>query len=135
METLIINHEVQLYMVRADSFPDGVMQAHDRLRMIAPAKDGRVYYGISYPGQDGKIMYWAAANELYAGELKDSGTETFTIVKGAYLYIDVADFMQHVQAIGEAFRQILADSRIAPDGCCIEQYMGDKDCRCMVRTR
>lgn len=134
MNELTIPIDIAVRMQRATSFPDGVMQAHQALHeKLRPER--RAVYGISHPGKDGNIMYWAAITELFEGELADKGLEPFTIVKGRYVYMDVTDFMNDPSSISSAFQYLLADKRIAPDGCCIEHYYNDTDCRCMVRIK
>ena len=132
MNTTTLPEDIKIGMLRASSFPAGVMEAHQKLHSIVPFSRERAYYGISYPGRDGQIMYWAAAGELQPGDLDDKGLEPFTIRKGEYLYIDVSNYMQDTSAIGNAFQTILKDSRIAHDGYCVEQYYSEKECRCMV---
>lgn len=132
METTTIKEDIQIGMVRATSFPAGVMDAHQKLHSIVPFSRERGYYGISYPDRNGTIMYWAGAGELLPGDLDDKGLETFTIRRGDYLYIDVVDYMADTSAIGNAFQTILKDERIAHNGYCVERYYSEKECRCMV---
>lgn len=133
MKELILPADIKVYRLKATSFPGGVLQAHQQLHEKA-APGNRRFYGISHPW-DGVIMYWAAATELYDGELEGKGLEPFVIVRGKYVYKDVHHFMQHPAAIGDAFSELLEDSRIAHDGCCVEEYMNEDDCRCMVRIQ
>lgn len=132
MDITTLPDDITIGMVRASSFPAGVMEAHQKLHSIVPFSRERGYYGISYPDRNGTIMYWAAAGELQPGDLEGMGLESFTIRKGNYLYIDVANYMQDSTAIGNAFQTILKDERIAHDGYCLEQYYSEKECRCMA---
>lgn len=134
MKELTLPADITVYMQKASSFPQGVLQAHQLLREKT-SPDMRAFYGISHPGKDGDIMYWAATTELFESELSGKELERFTIARGKYIYIDVPCFMQNPQAIGDAFAQLLHDDRIAPDGCCIEHYIREQDCRCMVRIK
>lgn len=135
MEMTTLKDDVKLGMVRAGSFPMGVMAAHNQLHEKVAGDNGRGFYGISWPDKQGNIMYWAAAEELQPGEFAGKDLEPFTLVKGNYLYIDVKNYMKDKLAIGNAFQIILKDHRIAHDGCCVEQYFSDTDCRCMVRIQ
>jgi hypothetical protein len=134
MESMTLNEDILVYCITATSFPDGVKQAHESLHTLVPFEEQRKYFGLSWP-QDGQIIYKAAAEELHPGELSRHKLETITLVKGTYLYIDIHDFMKDIPAIGEAFQQLIHDDRIAADGFCIEWYMPDDLCRCMVKAR
>ena len=134
MKTLVLENPVKTYYVKASAFPSGVEQAHQALHALVPFDERRKYFGFSWPDQ-GAITYLAAAEELFEGELAQYGLETKTIQKGTYLYIDIFNFMDNIPAIGAAFQQLIHDERIAPDGFCIEWYLTQKDCRCMVSTQ
>lgn len=135
METINLNENIVLHCVDASSFPEGVEKAHQSLHALLPYTADRKYFGLSWPGQQGKIIYKAAAAELHPGELSAYHLETKTIIKGDYLYIDVQDFMNNIPAIGNAFQQLIHEDSIAADGFCIEWYLSDQLCRCMVKTR
>jgi len=134
MQTFVLETPVKTYYIAASSFPAGVEQAHRDLHALVPFDERRKYFGFSWPEQ-GVVTYLAAAEELFEGELAQYGLETKTIEKGEYLYIDIFNFMNDIPAIGTAFQQLIHDERIAPDGFCIEWYLTQKDCRCMVRTK
>lgn len=116
-------------------FPEGVKQAHERLHALVPFDEKRKYFGLSWPAADGRILYKAAAAELHPGEFSKHDLETKVISKGEYLFIDVYDFMKDIPAIGNAFQQLIHDSRIDPAGFCIEWYMKMDLCRCMVKMK
>ena len=131
----IVNEDILVYCVTATSFPDGVLQAHQALHALVPFNTERKYFGLSWPDKNGDIIYKAAAQELNEGELSGHQLETKTIIKGEYLYIDVPDYMKDIPAIGAAFQQLIHDDRIAPDGFCIEWYLTQTLCRCMVKIK
>ena len=95
----------------------------------------RQFFGISYPETPSKIIYKAAVEESYPGEGEKLGCETFIIKKGQYISIYIKDFMKDIPKIGQSFQELLADERIDPNGCCVEEYINDKDVRCMVRLK
>ena len=83
---------------------------------MVPFDTKRGYYGVSFP-EGGFISYRAAAGELYEGELAHLGLAIFIIKKGAYLYRDIHDFMQHIPDRRLDLQRIdLADNRIDPEG-------------------
>lgn len=135
MEKLIFDNEIIVYCVAAKSFPDGVPEAHESLHRVVPFSEERKYFGISYPKGDGNLVYKAAASELYDGELKHHNLETFIIPKGEYLSITVSNYNQNIPAIGETFQRLIRDPSIDPKGFCLEWYVNNIDCKCMVITR
>ena len=96
---------------------------------------GRKFFGISYLESPSKIIYKAAVEESYPGEGEQLGCETFIIKKGQYISDYIKDFMSDIPKIGHTFQELLADQRIDPNGCCVEEYVNDKDVRCMVRLK
>lgn len=135
METIILDEDILVYCITATSFPDGVQKAHEILHGLLPFEVHRKYFGLSWPDPMGNIIYKAAAEELHRGELSKHHLETKKIVKGEYLCIDIPDFMDNIQAIGVAFQQLIHDNRIASDGFCIEWYLPQDLCRCMVKMQ
>jgi hypothetical protein len=135
METFFLERDIKVFYVKASSFPDGVQEAYQKLHLLLVAPAGRRFFGISYPESPGKIIYKAAVEENYTGEGKALGCENFVIKKGKYISIYIKDFMNNIPAIGKAFQELLVDERIDPNGCCVEEYINDKDVRCMIRLK
>ncbi|MES2704612.1 MAG: transcriptional regulator [Bacteroidota bacterium] len=132
METITLPDDVMAFCMRATSFPEGIQQAHRELHGVVPFDMHRSYYGISRP-EGGPIVYRAGATELYESELSPYKLETFLIKKGQYLCIDVPGYMLHLDRIGSAFKELLADGRIDSNGACIEWYIDEQLCKCIVR--
>lgn len=135
MEKYHLPEDISTMFITASSFPDGVLAAHQQLHSLVPRleSDNRKYFGISFPNQNGTIIYKAAAEELNDGEAKSFGLETYIIKKGDYISIAIADFMNNVASIGQAFEKLIADPDIDPKGACVEWYMNDDLVKCMVR--
>ena len=112
-----------------------VLEAHQTLHALIPYNNKRKYFGISWPDKSGNIIYKAAAEELVTGELANHNLETKTIPGGNYLFIDVPDLMKNIPEIGKAFDKLIHDERIDPNGFCIEWYLTQDLCRCMVKTK
>ena len=134
MENFTLDKDIKVYCVTAKSFPDGVLEAHQKLHALVPYSQERKYFGISRP-ENGKIMYKSAADELVKGDLSKHDLEEFIIPKGRYRYHIVKNFMQNIPAIGETFQQLISQPDIDPNGHCIEWYLSDKDVKCMVRLK
>ncbi|MEZ4945940.1 MAG: transcriptional regulator [Cyclobacteriaceae bacterium] len=134
MEIYTFKKDIKVFCLKAKSFPEGIQDVFEKLHTIAPISENRTYYGISFP-EKGKIKYSAAANELYEGELKQNEMEPFLIKKGNYLLIELKDFMKNIPSIEKAFKQLTKDKRIDPNGVCLEWYVNNSTCRCMVKMK
>jgi hypothetical protein len=133
--TFKLDKDIEVFCVRAKSFPDGVMQAHQTLHALVPPSNIRKYFGISRPEGGKGIIYRAAMDELSSGELSAHKLEKFLIKSGNYICIDIPDFMKNPILIGQSFQQLLKDPGIDPQGACIEWYLNPNDCKCMVKLK
>lgn len=133
IENYMLKDDVKLVCFEARSFPDGVQEAFRILDETLPDSVNRKLFGISFPGEDGRIVYKAAAQESIDGEALNLGRESFTVRSGSYISVFIKDFMDDESGLGNAFHELLADPRIDPNGSCVEMYVGEKDVRCMVR--
>ncbi|MBK7873072.1 MAG: transcriptional regulator [Saprospiraceae bacterium] len=131
METYHLEQDWKVLCITADSFPEGVLAAHQKLHSVIPFSDDRKYFGISRPNQDGVIIYKAGAELLSEDEHAD--LESFIIKAGTYISITIQNYMEDIPAIGKAFEKLLSDPRIDPQGACIEWYLDNKKVQCMVR--
>ena len=135
MESIFLAQDIKVFYVTATSFPDGIQGAYQKLHSLIGSPAGRRFFGISYPETPAKIIYKAAVEESYPGEGERLGCETFVIKKGQYISIYLKDFMKDISKIGRSFQELLADKTIDPNGSCVEEYINDKDVRCMVRLK
>jgi len=135
MESIFLEQDIKVFYVKATSFPDGIQAAFQKLHSLIRSPEGRKFFGISYPETPSKIIYKAAVEESYHAEGEELGCETFVIRKGPYISDYIKDFMKDILKIGQSFQELLADQRIDPNGCCVEEYINDKDVRCMVRLK
>lgn len=131
MEKYLLKKDVNVFCLKAKSFPAGILDAHGKLRKLAPASKDRKYFGISRP-ENGKIVYRAAAEEIHPGEAEELNCEAFIIKSGEYISIVLKDYGKDPESIGRAFEKLIAYPGISPDGYCIEQYPGENEVRCMV---
>jgi hypothetical protein len=132
METLKIDNDIKVFYIPAKSFPNGVMEAHQKLHALIPHSTERRYFGLSRP-ENGAIMYKAAAEEMEPGEAEKLKCDTLTIKKGSYISIPIPDFMNDIPAIQRTFNQLLSQPGLDPQGYCVEEYINGKDMICMVR--
>jgi len=133
METQNLKESLRVFYIEASSFPNGVKGAHEKLHSLVHSNKNRRFFGISWGGSDGNIIYKAAAEELYEGEGEKYGCETFTIEKGNYISDTLHDWQRDESQIGRKFREMLKDPRVDKNGYCVEEYASDKDLICMVK--
>ena len=134
MKPYFLNSDINVLCVTASSFPDGIMAAFDKLNSLIQSPASRRVFGISYGYGNKNIIYKAAVEENSTDEAARLGCERFTIKKGEYISEHIEDFMKNIPAIGTAFQTLIHDDRIAADGFCIEWYLNQNLCRCMVKT-
>ncbi len=133
MKKYLLDRDVKVFCVQAESFPEGIMDAFKKLHSLLTTSELRNFYGVSNVNDKKVIIYKAAVEELYEGEAQKYGCETFIIRKGEYVSMYLTDFRNDVQDVGKAFEQLLSSPNIDPYGACIEVYVNDTDMRCMVR--
>jgi len=134
METTTLDNDIKVFYITAKSFPDGVLDAHNKLRALVPFTTGRKYFGISRP-ENGGIVYKAAAEEIKQGEAEKLNCDTLVLKKGKYICLTINDFMKDTQSVGRAFRELLSYPDLDPQGYCVEWYLNDKDVKCMIRLK
>jgi hypothetical protein len=134
MEIFKLENDTKIICLKAKSFPQGIQEAFDLLSAKLERADERKYFGISHGSKSGEIIYKAAVNELFDGEAEKLNCEAFTIIKGTYLREIIKDWKTKVEKMGEAFRTMIADSRLDYNSPCVEVYEGD-DVICMVRIK
>lgn len=132
MKTIIIEQDIKTIYITAKSFPDGIVEAHQKLHSLVPFSLQRRYFGISRP-EKGIIIYKAAVEELELGEATKLNCDTFVIPKGNYISIAIQNFASNPQNIEKTFMKLLSEPNLDPNGYCIEWYPNREDVICMVR--
>ncbi|MBK8505807.1 MAG: transcriptional regulator [Saprospiraceae bacterium] len=135
MEEIVIEQSYRVFYITADSFPNGVLEAHQRLHKLLPSTSGRSFYGISNRDISGAIIYRAATKELYPGESAIYRMDVFTIQKGTYLSYTLRDFSLRISMIGNVFSSMLADEQVDDNGYCLEIYLNERDMQCLVKLK
>lgn len=135
MEKYNINKDINLLCVQAESFPDGIKPAFQKLEKIVGDPKKRDFYGISYPDGKGSLVYKAAAEEEFDGEAKQKLCESFVVRKGTYLTETIMNFMENIPLIGETFDRLLTTPELDQTFPCVEWYKSDKEVVCMVRLK
>lgn len=132
METYNLKNDIKVFYVTSKSFPDGIMEAWDKINNMLQTKEGRIFYGISKP-DNGVIIYKAAVAESFEGEAEKYGCETFTIRKGKYATETILGWMKKTEAIGKTFQSLLTHPDLDKSSSCIEWYKSENEVMCMVR--
>lgn len=134
MEQIEIRKNIKVFYIEARSFPDGVLEAFQKMHSLIEFPPGRRNFGISRP-ENGQIVYRVASEELVKGDLKKHNLTEFVIPKGNYIGIEIKNFRKDISAIKKAFDLLLKNPGIDKNGYCIEEYKGIDDVFCMVRLQ
>jgi len=136
MENFTLDHDIKVLTVTAKSFPEGVMDAFNKVKALGDFSKDRNTFGLSRPENGGGIIYKAGVEEKNESEGEKYGCETIVIKKGEYISETIKDFMKNISSIGQTFQEMIKRPDIDPEGYCVEWYSTDsKDVRCMVRLR
>jgi len=140
MESITLDSDIKVFFITAKSFPEGIIEAHEKLQRLVPFSKGRKYFGISRPEGNQGIVYRGAAEELGEGEAEKLNCDTLILQKGRYISLTIKDYTKDIQSIDQAFKKLLSYPNIDPHGYCVEWYLPSgetpleaKDVRCMVR--
>lgn len=134
METITIYNDIRVFYITAESFPNGVLTAHQKLHSLLPFTTNRKMFGISRP-ENGVIVYRAAAEEITPGEAEQFNCDSLILKKGKYISNTIHDFMKDISSIGNTFREMLETPGLDPEGYCVELYFNEKDVQCMIRLQ
>jgi predicted transcriptional regulator YdeE len=127
--------DVKVFCLTAQSFPEGIMNAFNDLDKLVGQRNRRTFYGISYGGSDGKIIYKAAATEIEEGEGEKYNMEYFTIKKGNYLTGRITEWKQKIGSIAPMFQRLMEDPRFDDTFPCVEWYKNENELVCMVKMK
>lgn len=134
IEIINIDKDIKVFCKLAKSFPDGILEAHEKLHSLFPFTVERKYFGISRP-ENGVIVYKAAAEELEQDKEKKFNYESMIIKKGKYRCLTILEYTKDPQSIGNAFDILTSYSDIDPNGYCIEWYYSEQNVKCMIRLQ
>ncbi|UKJ08769.1 transcriptional regulator [Solitalea lacus] len=134
MNVINLIDDIKVFYIEAKSFPEGILEAHQKLHSLIPYSTERKYFGIARP-ENGSIVYRAAAEELKRGDAEAFGCDTLILKKGRYVNLTINDYMKNIPQIGKAFEELLTNPEIGPQGYCVEWYINNKDVKCMVRLK
>ena len=103
MENITLPHDLKVFGVHVRTFPNGIGEAFDALISRMPPGDSRSYYGISEMGNEGGILYYAAAEEKYDGEAKTYNSDIYIVKQGEYFSVTVNNWRKKTDSIKDVF--------------------------------
>jgi predicted transcriptional regulator YdeE len=85
MEKYNLSNDIKVFGLEVKTFPSGIGEVIDELiKKTGDCAGLRAYYGIS-EFKDGKMVYYAVAEEKFQGEVEKYNCERLKIEKGDYL--------------------------------------------------
>jgi hypothetical protein len=133
MDIIHLPHDIQLVMLQAASFPEGIQEAFDTLRKMLTDIPTQTYYGVSHGDANGRIIYYAAASLTDPAQVVP-GTQAMTIRKGDFITSAVRQWRENIPAITTTFDALMQHPDIDQAGYCLEEY-GCDTMRCFIPLR
>ena len=132
MEKYDLTNDIKVFGIQVKTFPSGVAEAfHDLIKKTGD--ELRSYYGIS-EFKDGKMVYYAAAEEKFEGEAEKYNCERLKIEKGGYLTSTILGWNKKTDCIKDVFSELIMDPRVNKTKPAIEWYKNDNEMMCMVEV-
>jgi hypothetical protein len=133
MKTTSLENDIKVFYVTAESYPEGILAAHQKLHAKVPFSYDRKYFGLSRPENNKGIIYKAATEETFDGEAEQYNLESLIIPKGNYYSLIISNYRNDIPSIGKTFQKLLSQENIDQNGYCIEWYINENDVNCLVR--
>ena len=130
MEKYNLTNDVKLFGLQVKTFPSGVAEMFHEL-IKKTGDESRAYYGIS-EFNDGKMVYYATAEEKFEGEAEKYNCEKLKIEKGEYLASTIFGWRKKTDCIKDVFTELIKDPRVNKTKPAIEWYKDDNEMMCMV---
>jgi hypothetical protein len=135
MQEYSLPKDIAVLCIQATSFPEGIVEAHKKLHALIPSSKERRFFGISHRNLAGEVIYFAAAEQLKAGEDAEYDCETFVVLKGEYIGVRINNFEKDVPRIAKTFKKLRAEPNIDPNGACVEMFLNEEDILCLVKLK
>ena len=134
MEKINLKNDIKVFGTEVKTFPNGVDDAfHELIKTIADDnEDARSYYGIS-EYKNGKMLYYATAEERQAGDAEKFNYKTLVIESGDYVAEKLDDWRTKTDCIKDVFQKIIDNGKADTTKPAIEWYKNDKEMLCMVK--
>jgi len=132
MKTVSLPNDIKVFGMQVKTFPLGISEAFDKLVKMIPGGFNRSFYGISYM-EEGKMIYYAAAEELDPGEAEKYSCKRLTIEKGEYLTEALNNWRSKTDQIKDIFSQLVNDERADKTKPGVEWYKDENEMLCMIK--
>lgn len=133
METHTLQAPISVFCVAAKTFPNGITEAFTTLMDKLGDDDKRDIFGISQLDENGTMLYYAGAMELYEGEGRKLGCFIYQIPAGSYLTETIEDWKINLPLIHPTFER-LGDS-LTNTGFPLIEWYSKGDVMCMVTIK
>lgn len=134
MENHKIEKDISIFYVNAESFPDGILDAFEKLHIHFPFSSERRFFGLSRQENGKEIVYKAAAEVKSQDEVQKYKFDTMIIPKGNYLAETIYNFKENIPLMGTTFDELLKQPNLHPGAYCVEWYLpNDEDVVCLIR--
>lgn len=134
MKEFILPADIKVFGFLVTTFPAGIADAFDILiQKTGDCAGARNYYGLS-DFKNGKMVYYALAEEKFHSEAEKYNYEKFTIEKGNYLTMTVSEWQKKTNSIKDIFSEIIQDPRVNKTKPAIEWYKSEDEMMCLVQT-
>ena len=135
MEKQSFEKDIKVFGIKVKTFPNGIGDAFNEL--IKETGDGagkRNYYGIS-EYKNGKMIYYAVAEEKQEDEAQKYNYETCIIEKGEYLAEPLKNWRDKTDCIKDVFTKMMRSDAVNKEKPCIEWYKNDEEMLCMMKVK
>lgn len=130
----VYNHPADIFVFGfvVNDFPAGIGDAFDILiQKTGDCAGARNYYGLS-EYKDGKMVYYALAEEKSSGEAAKYDYEKYILDNGDYVSITVSEWHKEINSIKDAFSKIIKGPRVNKTKPAIEWYKSADEMLCLV---
>ena len=135
MEKQKFENDLQVFGIEVKTFPNDIGNAFDELVKKTGDNAGkRNYYGIS-EFKNGKMIYYAAAEEKHEGEAEEYNYESLKIEKGEYFGEPLKNWRDKTDCIKDVFTEMMKSDAVDKMKPCIEWYKNDDEMLCMMKAK
>ena len=134
MKKIIIQNGTPVFGLEVKTFPLGIGETFEKLVKMLPGGFDRSFYGISYM-KNGKMIYYAAAEEKNDGEAEKYGCEQLMVEKGEWLIESINNWRSKTDCIKDVFMEMMKDENVDKTKPAVEWYMNDKEMVCMLKSK
>lgn len=129
--TVVDMPDLLLAACRAESFPNGIKGAWDRLEARIPSLKGRRFYGLT-ACEGGELVYYAAVEVASEDEAATLGFPVLRVKGGRCVRVKLMDWSNRVGEISAIFDELMRNYRMAPNAPTIEYYRSRSELHLLV---